>query len=69
MEWNIVFYADAAGEVPASTFLDTCPLKITATFSAVLDAVRAALILLVRGRRCRAWFRASSASERLVELD
>ncbi len=42
MEWNIVFYADAAGKVPASTFLDTCPLKTTATFSAVLDAVRAA---------------------------
>jgi len=42
MEWGIVYYASASGEVPAEAFLDACPPKIDATFNAVLDAVRAA---------------------------
>lgn len=42
MDWGIVFYADATGEVPAQAFLRACPVKVRATFIGVLDAVRAA---------------------------
>ena len=42
MEWGIVYYATESGEVPAEGFLDNCPAKIDARFSAVLEAVCAA---------------------------
>ncbi len=42
MEWGIVYYANAEGEVPGEAFLDACPSKVDATFNAVLEAVRAA---------------------------
>jgi hypothetical protein len=42
MEWGIVYYATEGGRVPAEEFLDSCPAKIDARFSAVLEAVRAA---------------------------
>lgn len=42
MEWGIVYYAAEDGKVPAEEFLDACPPKIDARFSAVLEAVRAA---------------------------
>jgi len=42
MEWGIVYYATAKGEVPAEAFLDACPRNVDATFNAVLEAVRAA---------------------------
>ena len=42
MEWGIVYYQTAAGEVPADAFLDACPSKVEATILAVLEAVRVA---------------------------
>lgn len=42
MEWGIVYYRTAAGDVPADQFLDGCPSKVDATINAVLQAVRAA---------------------------
>lgn len=42
MQWGIVYYRNAKGEVPAEAFLDACPAKVDATFNAVLEAVRAA---------------------------
>jgi hypothetical protein len=42
MEWGIVYYETKDGGVPAEEFLDRCPPKIDARFSAVLEAVRAA---------------------------
>jgi hypothetical protein len=40
MAWGIVYYATGDGRVPAEDFLDGCPAKIEARFSAVLEAVR-----------------------------
>ena len=40
--WAIVYYRDVGGVVPALEFLDACPGKIDAEFTAVLDAVAAA---------------------------
>lgn len=40
MAWGIVYYATKGGRVPAVDFLDGCPAKIEARFSAVLEAVR-----------------------------
>jgi hypothetical protein len=42
MEWGIVYCATEDGKGPAEEFLDACPPKIDARFSAVLEAVRAA---------------------------
>lgn len=42
MEWGIVYHAKEDGRVPAEEFLDSCPTKVDARFSAVLEAVRAA---------------------------
>jgi hypothetical protein len=42
VEWGVVYYETAAGEVPADDFLDACPAKVEATILAVLKAVRAA---------------------------
>jgi hypothetical protein len=42
MGWGIVYYATEDGKVPAEEFFDSCPAKIDAPFSAVLEAVRAA---------------------------
>ena len=42
MEWGIVYYATEDGKVPAEEFLNNCPAKVDARFSAVLEAVRAA---------------------------
>jgi hypothetical protein len=42
MEWGVVYYAREGGAVPAEEFLDNCPSKIDARFSAVLEAVRTA---------------------------
>jgi hypothetical protein len=40
MAWGIVYWAAEDGRVPAEEFLDGCPAKIEARFSAVLEAVR-----------------------------
>jgi hypothetical protein len=40
MTWGIVYYATKDGEAPAVDFLDCCPPKVEARFSAVLEAVR-----------------------------
>jgi len=40
--WVIVYYKAPDGSVPALAFLDACPGKIEAEFTAVLDAVAAA---------------------------
>ncbi len=40
MAWGIVYYSAEDGSVPAEEFLDGCPTKIEARFSAVLEAVR-----------------------------
>ena len=42
MEWGVVYYRQADGQVPAEAFLDSCPTKVEATLLAVLEAVRAA---------------------------
>jgi hypothetical protein len=42
MTWGIVYYAAEDGEVPAEDFLDGCPAKVEARFSAVLEAIRGA---------------------------
>jgi len=42
MEWGVVYYRQADGQVPAEAFLDSCPTKVEATILAVLQAVRAA---------------------------
>ena len=42
MEWGVVYYREANGQVRAEAFLDTCPTKVEATLLAVLEAVRAA---------------------------
>ncbi|MFY9488179.1 MAG: hypothetical protein WAP35_05730 [Solirubrobacterales bacterium] len=40
MAWDIVFYETADGRMPAREFLGGCPVKVRATFLAVLQAVR-----------------------------
>ncbi|HEX6667466.1 MAG TPA: hypothetical protein VF081_12815 [Solirubrobacterales bacterium] len=40
MAWGIVYCEAKDGKVPAEDFLDRCPTKIEARFSAVLEAVR-----------------------------
>ncbi|HET8814680.1 MAG TPA: hypothetical protein VFM51_06960 [Solirubrobacterales bacterium] len=40
MAWGIVYYETEGGKVPAEEFLDSCPAKVDARFSAVLEAVR-----------------------------
>lgn len=40
--WAIVYFRAGDGSVPAFEFLDACPGKIEAEFTAVLDAVAAA---------------------------
>ena len=42
LPWAIVYYKAPDGTVPALEFLDSCPGKIDAEFTAVLDAVAAA---------------------------
>jgi hypothetical protein len=42
MEWGVVYYRQADGQVPTEAFLDSCPTKVEATILAVLEAVRAA---------------------------
>ena len=42
LPWAIVYYKAPDGTVPALEFLDDCPGKIDAEFTAVLDAVAAA---------------------------
>jgi hypothetical protein len=37
--WDIVYYKTADGRVPATEFLDGCPVKVAANLLAVLDAV------------------------------
>lgn len=39
MVWDVVFYRDAQGNVPADDFLDDCPANVRARLMAVLDAV------------------------------
>lgn len=40
MKWGIVYYETRDRRVPAEEFLNACPAKIDARFSAVLEAVR-----------------------------
>lgn len=40
--WDVVYYQDAGGNVPAADFLLGCPTKVRANLLAVLDAVAAA---------------------------
>jgi hypothetical protein len=40
--WAVVYYKAPAGSVPALEFLEACPGKIDAEFTAVLDAVASA---------------------------
>ena len=40
--WAVIYYMAPDGSVPALKFLDGCPGKIDAEFTAVLDAVAAA---------------------------
>jgi hypothetical protein len=40
--WDVVYYQQADGRVPAIDFLDGCPIKLQARFDAVLDDVAAA---------------------------
>lgn len=40
--WTVVYFQTIDGKVPALEFLDGCPGKIDAEFTAVLDAVAAA---------------------------
>jgi len=42
MPWDVLYYRDADGSVPALDFLHTCPPNVRATMLAVLDAVAAA---------------------------
>lgn len=42
MAWGIVYCATEDGGVPAEEFLDGCPAKVEARFSAVLEAIRGA---------------------------
>jgi len=42
LPWAIIYYRAPDGTVPALGFLDNCPGKIDAEFTAVLDAVAAA---------------------------
>jgi hypothetical protein len=42
MEWGVVYYRHADGQVPAEAFLDSFPTKVEATILAVLEAVRVA---------------------------
>lgn len=42
LPWEVVYYQAPDGRVPALDFLDSCPGKIDAEFTAVLDAVAAA---------------------------
>lgn len=39
MAWDVLFYRDAQGNVPADDFLDDCPANVRARLMAVLDAV------------------------------
>jgi Txe/YoeB family toxin of Txe-Axe toxin-antitoxin module len=40
VSWGVVYYKDAAGNVPADDFLGDCPDKVEATILAVLEIVR-----------------------------
>ena len=40
--WEIVYYRQSNGDVPGLAFLDSCPPKVEATMTAVLDAVAVA---------------------------
>ena len=40
--WDVVYYRQADGRVPAIDFLDGCPIKLQARFDAVLDDIGAA---------------------------
>jgi hypothetical protein len=42
MPWAVVYFRTPDGKVPALDFLDGCPGKIDAEFTAVLDSVAAA---------------------------
>jgi Txe/YoeB family toxin of Txe-Axe toxin-antitoxin module len=42
MDWGVVYIETRGGKVPAEEFLDACPTKVDARFSAVLEAVRSA---------------------------
>src|SRR5438270_13403781 len=42
MRWGVVYYRTDQGEVPAETFLASCPTKVEATLLAVLETVRGA---------------------------
>jgi len=42
MRWGVVYCETEDGKVPAEEFLDACPAKVDARFSAVLEAVRTA---------------------------
>ena len=42
MQWGIAYYEASDGSIPASSFLDACPVKVAANIFAVLEAVRAA---------------------------
>jgi hypothetical protein len=42
MRWGVVYCETGDGKVPAEEFLDACPAKVDARFSAVLEAVRTA---------------------------
>lgn len=42
MEWGVSYYKGPDGSVPAESFLDSCPTKVEATVTAVLEVVRAA---------------------------
>lgn len=39
MAWDIVYFKDSDGSIPAIEFLDGCPTKVAATILAVLEAV------------------------------
>jgi hypothetical protein len=42
LPWDVIYYAQPGGTVPALAFLDSCPSTIDAQFTAVLDTVAAA---------------------------
>lgn len=50
--WAVIYYMAPDGSVPALKFLDGCPGKIDAEFTAVLDAVAAGpTASVLRGRQ------------------
>lgn len=42
MQWGIAYYQAPDGSIPAASFLDACPVKVTANIFAVVEAVRSA---------------------------